>query len=205
MEDHCESVPLSTSEKMTKSDGELLDKATSIYTYLIGSLLCLSVSTSPDIAQGVGAMSKWMAEPTMVHWQLCTEHSQTLSSHLISGLGRRSTTGYVFILHGGAITWMSKRQSAVADCLNDGSRVRRGSTGNQGGPMAPCAALVGVSVNTFPVVADTQSALKLLKNPGMSKRSKHIDAVDHFARERVARRDGDFSYIWTDEMLIDIR
>ena len=27
---------------------------------------------------------------------------------------RRSTTGYVFIQHGGAITWMSKRQSTVA-------------------------------------------------------------------------------------------
>ena len=63
---------------------------------------------------------------------------------------------------------------------------------------------LGVPVNCFPIRADNQSALKLLKNPISSMRSKHIDVVYHFARERVARRDVDFTYIRTDEMLADM-
>ena len=57
---------------------------------------------------------------------------------------------------------------------------------------------LGIVVNTFQIMADNQSALKLLKNPVSSMRSKHIDVVYHFARERVARRDVEFSYIRTD-------
>ena len=53
-------------------------------------------------------------------------------------------------------------------------------------------------------MADNHSALKLLKNPVMSMRSKLIDVVYHFVRKRVARRDVEFSYIRTDEMLADM-
>ena len=63
---------------------------------------------------------------------------------------------------------------------------------------------LGVPVTTFQIQADNQSALKLLKNPISSMRSKHIDVVYHFARERVIRGDVDFSYIRTDNMLADM-
>ena len=52
----------------------------------------------------------------------------------------------------------------------------------------------GIAINTFQIKPDNQSALKLLKNPGCSMRSKHIAVVYHFARERVARRNVEFSF-----------
>ena len=35
-------------------------------------------------------------------------------------------------------------------------------------------------------------------------RSKHIDVVYHFAREHLARREMEFSYVNTNEMLADM-
>ena len=62
---------------------------------------------------------------------------------------------------------------------------------------------LGMEIGTIPIYADSQSAIKLLKNPVFSMRSKHIDVIYHFARERVRRRDVSFSYIKTDEMVAD--
>jgi hypothetical protein len=54
------------------------------------------------------------------------------------------------------------------------------------------------------IYADSQNAIKLLKNPAFSMRSKHIDIIYHFARERVMRKDISFKYVSTDKMVADI-
>lgn len=54
------------------------------------------------------------------------------------------------------------------------------------------------------ICADNQSAIKLLKNPVFSMRSKHIDVIYHFARERVMRKDINFKYIPTTKMVADV-
>ena len=62
-------IPLSPSVRLTEDEGEPLDNNIYGYGNLIGSLLYLSICTRPDIAQAVGALSRYMKSPTMVHWQ----------------------------------------------------------------------------------------------------------------------------------------
>ena len=61
-----------------------------------------------------------------------------------------------------------------------------------------------IEAQTIKIYADNQSAIKLLKNPVSSMRSKHIDVIYHFARERVARKDVEFEYIKTENMVADM-
>ena len=58
--------------------------------------------------------------------------------------------------------------------------------------------------STITIHGDNQSAIKLLKNPISSQRTKHIDVIHHFARERVARNEVEFIYTATEHMLADM-
>ena len=63
---------------------------------------------------------------------------------------------------------------------------------------------LGQESETITIRADNQSAIKLLKNPVFSMRSKHIDVIYHFAREREIRKDIGFDYISTEKMVADM-
>jgi hypothetical protein len=62
---------------------------------------------------------------------------------------------------------------------------------------------LGINFKTVNILADNQSAIKILRNPISSMRSKHIDVVHHFARERVMRNEVLFAYIPTNKMIAD--
>ena len=220
------SVPLTAAIKLTKDEGQPLDKHKYGYSQLIGSLMYLAVCTRPDIAQAVGALARYMTAPTTIHWSaalgvLCylagtkdygicfgkDSRSKQLLGYCDSDYAgdldtRRSTTGYVFILNGGAITWSSRRQQTVAASTTEAEY------------MAAAAATKALwlrklmndlrqTVSTVTIWADNQGAVKLLKNPITSLRSKHIDVIYHFMRERVARKEVAFEYVKTERMLTD--
>ena len=62
-------ILLSKSIELRCNTGEALDKDVYAYTNLVGSMLYMSVCTRPDIAQAVGALSKFMAAPTTTQRQ----------------------------------------------------------------------------------------------------------------------------------------
>jgi hypothetical protein len=62
----------------------------------------------------------------------------------------------------------------------------------------------GTDRTSGPLECDNQAAIKILLNPTTTKRSKHIDVLYHFARERIARKEVQVNYIATDDMVADI-
>jgi hypothetical protein len=58
----------------------------------------------------------------------------------------------------------------------------------------------GMKMDTVTILCDKQGAVKLLKHPIASQRSKHIDVLHHFA---MARKKVEFVYCPTGEMAAD--
>lgn len=218
------STPLGTNTKLT-ADGEPLDVTTYGYAQLVGSLMYLSICTRPDISQAVGALARYMANPSVAHWQAAKTVLRYLAGTADYGItfgvgtpgleaycdadyagntdNRRSTTGYVFILHGGAITWCSRQQPTVAASTTEAEYMAAAAATKEALWLRKLLADLGHTADTIYIRADNQSAIKLLKNPIFSPRSKHIDVIWHFARERVARKEVGFTYTKTDDMVAD--
>ena len=128
------STPLPSYVKLSKqdcpqSDEEKAEMDKLPYASAVGSLMYAMIATRPDIAFAVGVVSRYMSNPGKKHWEavkgimrylkatkslrICYE-SQDLSvrgytdSDYAGDLDkRRSTSGYVFTLAGGAVSWRS--------------------------------------------------------------------------------------------------
>lgn len=117
---------------------------------------------------------------------------------------RRSTTGFVSLLNGGAVSWKSRLQPtvAVSTCESEyqaaGEAVREALWWRKLLPQLGVEVVGGISIK-----GDNQSTLAVLSNPISSERTKHIDVLHHFARERAELGEVSFSYISTKEMVAD--
>ena len=218
-------IPMSAGLNLSALDGEPLDTSAYLYTTLVGSLLHFTVTTRPDIAYPVGVLSRFMAKPTMEHWQAAKGVLRYLDSHAaysitFGGSGtaligfcdadyaadvdtRKSTTGYVFTLNGGAVSWSSKRQPTVAASTTEAEYMAAASATKEALWLRKLLADFGVSTGPIEIKSDNQGALKLLRNPISSLRTKHIDIAHHFARERSMRGEIDFSFVPTNRMIAD--
>jgi hypothetical protein len=221
-------LPITPGVRLSKEEGEPLDTSVYPYAALVGSLLYLSICTRPDIAQAVGALSKYMACPTIIHWQVAKGLLRYVAGTTTYGITynggntapviegycdadyagdvdtRRSTSAYVFIMAGGAISWASRRQATVAASTTEAEYIAASTAVKEALWLRQVAGDLHLSNMTIPIKADNQSAIKLLKNPVSSMRSKHIDVAYHFARERVARKEVTFHYINTEQMIADV-
>ena len=220
------SIPMSTSTKLEPaSEDNMLDKESYKYSELVGSLLYLSVCTRPDISQAVGVLSRYMANPSTEHWiaakGVLRYIAGTLQTGILYGGGnstmegycdsdyasdissRRSTTGFVYILNGGAVSWNSKLQKTVAASTSEAEYMASSHAVKEALWLKMLLKDLGITTGAMKIKCDSQGALNLLKNPIASVRSKHIDVMHHFARERVARKEVSFEYCSTEFMVAD--
>lgn len=116
---------------------------------------------------------------------------------------RRSTTGYVFIMGNGAISWSSRLQPTVAVSTTEAEYMAAAHAVKEALWLRQLLKDLKIATGTIPIYCDSQGAIKLLKHPIASVRSKHIDVLHHFARERVSRKEVCFIYCNTEHMIAD--
>lgn len=220
------SVPLNHNTKLEQTGNNPLDTTKYGYSALVGSLMYLSVCTRPDIAQAVGALARFMSKPELAHWKAAKGVLQYVRA--TSGMGiryggedgslkgycdsdyggstasRRSTSGFVFVLHGGAVSWSSTLQRTIATSTTEAEYMAAAHAVKEALWLRILLQDMGEEAGAVTLFCDNMGAYKLLRNPLAQARTKHIDVMHHFARERVALGEICPEPIGTEEMVADI-
>ena len=220
-------TPSDTNVKLKKDCANSNAVDVSKYQSMVGSLLYAAMATRPDIAYAVSCVSKFNSSPTKTHMTALKRIFQYLkySSNLAlklekSGKGllcysdadwagdqddRHSTTGNVFMLGGGAISWISKKQSVVALSTAEAEYIALSSATQEVIWLRRLLTDLHLPENgPTKIWEDNQGAIAISKNPVAHGRTKHIDIRHHFVREAVCNKVVDVKYCPTEVMVADI-
>ena len=220
-------IPLPVGMKVVPNkDTNILPDPT-VYRALVGKLNYLAVNTRPDISYALSVLSRSMAKPTKSALNLAFGVLRYLSGTRSLGLRyggtgaaelrgfsdsdwagdpttRRSTSGYVFLLNGGAISWSSQLQKTVAVSSVEAEYQALSASVREALWLRKLAEDLGFASDVINISVDSLGALSLGNNPITSARSKHIDVQHHVVRERVMRKEVNLEYCPTEFMVADI-
>jgi hypothetical protein len=118
---------------------------------------------------------------------------------------RKSTSGYVFKLDSGAISWSSKKQPIVTLSTTEAEFVAAASSACQAIWLRNVLSHLGCNQGVSSVIlCDNSSSIKLSKNPVMHRRCKHIDVRYHFLRDLTKDNVIELKHCSSQEQLTDV-
>ena len=223
------STPMDSNVKLVKDDNYSKRVDPIRYQSMVGSLLHLARATRPDIAHAVGTVSKFNSDPTEAHLTAVKRIFRYLKGSINLTLhyeftdcetkmigysdadwandidDRRSTSGNTFIMSGGAITWLSQKQTTVALSTSEAEYMALGLATQEAIWLHHL--LNDLHVNTTEpteIMEDNQGTIAMTRNPVGHKRTKHIDIKHHFIREAVQDGAITLTYCPTNHMVADI-
>ena len=197
------------------------------------------IETRPDIAFATSAVSRHSKNPSRTHMEAAKHILRYLSATKDRGITfgggdltiqgysdsdwagdkeeRKSTSGYVFMLNNGPISWCSKRQTTVALSSTEAEYMALTLAAKEATWLRLLMTELGLmtidnespTVNvlrgegTIALKGDNQSAIALANNPVLHARTKHIDIQHHFIRNEVLEGRIDLTYVSTEDMIAD--
>ena len=203
------------------------DVFTCPYREAIGCLNYVSQGTRPDITYSVNTLARFCTSPKAVHWNAVKRIMRFLkgtidfsityggSEEELVGycdsdwggdeLERRSTTGYVFTLHGGPVAWTSRLQKTTALSVTEAEYMSLAEALTECLWLRPFLASLGLeSIGATPIKVDNQAAIALSKNPEYHKRTKHVGIRYHRIRQEQENKFVAVDYVPTEANPADI-
>ena len=207
-------VPLPTgiildSNMSPKTDSERKEMEGKPYHSILGSVMWGQLATRPDLSFSVSLLACFQANPGIEHWNALLHIIGYIKNTIDFGLTysrdtnlsptafvdadyggcrdtRRSTSGYVFMMAGGAVTWSSKWQATVALSTVEAEYVAMSRCAQQIVWMHSWLDKVEVE-HTLPglIKGDNHGAIALTKNTKDHGKVKHINIRHHYVCELV--------------------
>jgi hypothetical protein len=216
-------------EQTCETDAKLDSNGKFLFQQIVGGLLYLSICTRPDIANSVRAVATHSAEPTQKHLTAAKRimryikgtKTETIKftktdNNIVIGFvdaswaedrsNRRSTTGYIFKLAQGPISWRSKQQNSVTLSTCEAEYMALAHAVQEAIHILQLinSAKLEVQQHKIYLLEDNNSAIFLANNPSTTARTKHINIKVHFVREVIKRGQIVLRHCPTDKMIADI-
>lgn len=199
------------------------------YASCVGSLMYAQVCTRPDLAYIVGMLGRYLSNPGLDHWKAAKRVLRYLrrtrnymltykkSDHLeVVGFSdsdfagcqdtSKSTTGYVFVLAGGAVSWKSAKQEIIATSTMEAEFIACFVTSNQGlwlRNFVTGLRIVYEVERPIKIYCDNRSAVLYSNDNSSSIKSKHIKIKYRAVKERVRMKEISIVKLDTNSMLAD--
>ncbi|WVZ84014.1 hypothetical protein U9M48_031098 [Paspalum notatum var. saurae] len=194
-------VPLITGTKLSNelcpNTTEKKQRMKSIhYSLALGCLMCAMLFTRPDLSHAIGILSRYQKNHGEEHWKQIKnvlryfketlDYSLCFNGHNLQLQGytdadwqedldhQKSTSGYIFILAGGAISWCSRKQSSVTLSSMEAEYIA-----------ASEAAKEDVWLRKF--LASLKVVYYVSKDPEFRSKSKHIEGMYRYIRDVINR------------------
>ncbi|KAB2605263.1 hypothetical protein D8674_004980 [Pyrus ussuriensis x Pyrus communis] len=226
--DQCNPVnnPVVPGFKLVKDEGGVRVDST-FYKQIVGSLMYLT-ATRPDMTYVVSLISRYMERPTEMHLQAAKRVLRYVKGTIGFGVfykkggneellgymdsdyagdqdDRKSTSGYVFLMSSGAVSWSSKKQPVVTLSTTEAEFIAAASGACQAIWLRRVLRELGYDQSKATVLfCDNVSTIKLSRNPILHGRSKHIDVRFHFLRDLTKEGTVELVQCSTQEQVADI-
>jgi Reverse transcriptase (RNA-dependent DNA polymerase) len=221
------STPALTNEHLIKLDSPEIDAKS--YQRAVRALMYLTLGTRPDLSYAVGVLGRYSANLGPDHqraldrvfkylratsdrglvFQQGTEKGLTLEGYADVDWAndvndRWSTSGYVFMLAGAAVSWSSKKQMSVALSSTEAEYIAGAHAAKELIWLRQLLAGLGFATNSpTTLLMDNQSAIAIAKNPTHHERTKHIEVRYHFLKRMVEDGKIKLEYVPTMEQPAD--
>jgi hypothetical protein len=186
------------------------------------------IGTQSNIAWSTSRLSQYMQKPTdeymeaakhvFLYLQQTTDHKiqyqgaghSRLIGYLNADWGenrnnQRSTTGFVFLMADGAVTWTLCMQKTVARSLTEAEYIALSEACSKIAWLTSLQKEIGyLPTASTPLVSDNQGGIFLAINPAHDRRLKHVNIRYHFIREYVKFKHVNIVYISTNDIIADI-
>ncbi|XP_062093841.1 secreted RxLR effector protein 161-like [Humulus lupulus] len=202
-------------KSLTKEEASFEEEKMKVFPHAndVGSIMYAMVSTRPDLAYGIGLVSRFMSKPSLEHWQvvkwllrymkgtanlqiLYTKSNQNeceVMGYCDSDFAgdydkRRSLSGYVFTVGGNVVSCKSNLQHVVALSSTEAEYIALTEVVKEALWLKGMMSELGFRQDHVIVHCGSQSAIHLSKNTVFHERTTHIDVKLHFLRDIVSKQ-----------------
>ncbi|XP_071725574.1 secreted RxLR effector protein 161-like [Rutidosis leptorrhynchoides] len=198
------------------------------YSRAIGSLMYAMISTRPGIAFAVGKLSRYTSNPSSVHWQALNRVFKYLKGTMDYGLfysgfssviegysdaswitnmeDHSSTSSWVFLLGGGAISWASKKQTCITNSTMESEFVTLAAAGKEAEWLRDLIYEISLwpkPISTISIRCDSAATLAKAYSQVYNGKSRHLGVRHSIIRELIMNGVIFVEFVKTDLNLAD--
>ena len=211
---------------MFKNTGDSIRQ--SEYASIIGSLRYATDCTRPDIAYAVGVLCRFTSRPSIEHWHAVERVMRYLKRTITHGLhystypavlegysdadwntlsdDSKATSGYVFNIAGGAVSWKSKKQTILAQSTMESEIIALVGASEEAAWLRDLLSEIPLWEKPIPAIlihCDSTAAIAKVQNRYFNGKRRQIRRKHSTVRELLTNGAVRVDYVRSEENLAD--